>query len=254
MSITGYKVAVDEVTIHKAVRKIVHPITGEPLGHQNGNGETFFLDEVVAPEDISPDYLEALEDENHPLHATLTRKLVPVSDEPTLNEQYRLGLPFDGYDDMDEDEILAAMGVLPSAAVVRIVQWEQSHENRPRIAQWNIGYQETPLDRQEGNVPSAEPLEDVDNTKPVRNLVTRAIPDDGPVRPGEGITGTGDPAILPGEHPERDDDGDTPDEDTGPAVKKTAGRTRRSRRTRADSAADKSGDKGDGGGSGSGNS
>jgi hypothetical protein len=250
MATSGYKVLVDEVTVHKAVRKIVHPITGEPLGHQNGNGETFFLDEVIDPKDISPDIVAALDDEDHPLHDTLSRKLVAVSDSPTLNEQYRLGLPFEGYEEMDEDEILAAMSVLPSAAVKRIIDWEAANEGRPRIAQFNIGYQESPQDRQEGLVTSAAPSDNLDDKKPVRNLVTREVPEEGPVRPGEGITGTGDPAIPVGTHPERDDDGDTPDDDTG-APKRAAGRQRRSRRTRtaADKADDKSSeaDKGSGG-------
>jgi hypothetical protein len=232
MANQGYKVLVDELTVHKGVRKITHPITGESLGWQNGNGETFFRDEVIPASDMNPDWVEALEsgDEDNSLYVALSKKLEPVSDEPTLNEQARLGLPFAGFEDMEEDDILAAMKVLPSAAVTRIVEWEKSHDNRPRIATWNIGYGENTVDRQEGNV-GGEPVaeEDQDQDKAVRALSTRETPDDGPVVPGEGVTGTGDPQIPYGSRAAEEESGGG-----GSGGKVTnSPRTRRSRRPRS---------------------
>ena len=193
----GYEVLVDELTIHKAVRELAHPITGEKIGYQQGAGETWFLGEVVPAEAMNPEWVEALDEGEGPLFDALSDKLKPSSDEPALNEAFRMGLPFEGYDDMDEDDILAAMRVLPSAAVMRMKDWEAAHEGRPDIVNYNIGYGESPDDRQSGRIAQSED-EETDDTKPVRAMRTRTAEEGEPVIPGEGITGTGDPQVAPG--------------------------------------------------------
>src|SRR3954464_6323144 len=152
----GYEGLVDELTVHKAVRELQHPITGEKIGYQQGAGETWFLGEVIPADAINPEWVEALESGEGEMYEALSQKLKPSSDEPSLNEAYRMGLPFEGYDDMDEDEILAAMRVLPSAAVQRMKDWEAQNENRDAIANFNIGFGEAPDDRQTGRVGQVE--------------------------------------------------------------------------------------------------
>jgi hypothetical protein len=199
MANTGYKVLVDELTVHKAVRPLTHPVTGEEMGWQQGAGETWFLDEVIPAEAMNPEWAEALDSGEGPLFNALSGKLEPSSDEPVLNEQFRMGLPFEGYDDMDEDDILAAMRVLPSAAVQRMKDWEASKgdDAREAIVNFNIGYGESPDDRQSGRLSADEDAE-TDDSKPVRAIRTRTAEEGEPVVPGEGITGTGDPQVAPG--------------------------------------------------------
>lgn len=193
----GFEVLVDELTVHKAVRQLQHPITGDPMGYQQGAGETWFLGEIIPPEAMNPEWVEALESGEGELHDALSAKLKPSSDEPALNEAYRMGLPFEGYEDMEEDDILAAMRVLPSPAVMRIKDWEAAHEGRSVIADFNIGYGEGPDDRQSGRL-SPEEAEG-DENKAVRAIQTRDGSQEGePVVHGEGITGTGEPQVAPG--------------------------------------------------------
>jgi hypothetical protein len=198
MANNGYKVLVDELTVHKAVRPLTHPVTGEPTGWQQGAGETWFLDEVIPRESINPEWADALDSGEGDLFEALSGKLEASSDEPALNEAYRMGLPFEGYDDMDEDDILAAMRVLPSAAVQRMKDWEAQNENRDAIANFNIGFGEAPDDRQTGRVGQVED-EETDDNKPVREMRTRELdPETGEFQYGEGITGSGDPPVAPG--------------------------------------------------------
>jgi hypothetical protein len=197
MANKGYEVLVDELTVHKAVRALQHPITGEQTGWQQGAGETWFLGEVIPPEAMNPEWAEALESGEGSLFDSLSDKLKPSSDEPSLNEAYRMGLPFEGYDDMEEDDILAAMRVLPSPALMRIKDWEAAHEGRSMIADFNIGYGEGPDDRQSGRLSPEEAEGDPD--KAVRAIRTRDGSEEGePVVHGEGITGTGEPQVEPG--------------------------------------------------------
>jgi hypothetical protein len=199
MANKGYQVLVDELTVHKAVRPLTHPITGESMGWQQGAGETWFLDEVIPADQMNPEWAEALDSGEGPLYEALSEKLTPSSDEPVLNEQFRMGLPFEGYDDMDEDDILAAMRVLPSAAVQRMKDWEASKgdEAREDIVNFNIGYGESPDDRQSGRIAQQED-EELDESKPVRAIRTRQAEEGEMVVHGEGITGTGEPQVAPG--------------------------------------------------------
>jgi hypothetical protein len=198
----GYEVLVDELTVHKAVRELNHPITGEKIGWQQGQGETWFLGEVIPPEAINPEWAEALESGEGSLYESLKEKLKPSSDEPAVSDAVRMGMPFEGYDDMEEDDILAAMRVLPSATATRIKEWEaRQDEPRDAIVHFNIGYGVSPGDYQEGKVPGGDASTEGDESKPVRAIRTRqvaAVDEDGPTVPGEGVTGTGDPQVEPG--------------------------------------------------------
>ena len=49
-----FRVLVPELTIHKAVGELRDPINGVLLGVQQGLGKTYFEDEVVSAQDISP--------------------------------------------------------------------------------------------------------------------------------------------------------------------------------------------------------
>jgi hypothetical protein len=153
---------------------------------------------------------------------------------------------------MDEEDILAAMRVLPSAAVQRMKDWEaaKGDDAREAIADFNIGYGEGPDDRQSGRL-SPEESDEVDDTKPVRAIQTRDGSQEGePVVHGEGITGTGEPQVAPGTAAAKEAEDDS--SSSGGRVRRTGG-GRAGRRPRpATKKAPES--KEGGGGSGSGSS
>lgn len=230
---TGYEVLVPELTVHRKVGDLTDPITGRVIGYQQGQGKTYYKDEVIPAYAVSPAMIEALEDEDHESHEAVSKRIREVSSEPKSNTAKRLGLPFAGYDDMDEDEVLAAMRNLPSSAIQAVKAYESSEEGegRERILTYNLGFGESPIDRQEGRVSGDH--QDGDEDKAVARLKTREVPEEGLVEPGEGITGTGDPEIPHGQAAKEEEEG------SKPATR------RRSRRTRSS---------GGSGGSGSGNS
>ena len=126
---------------------------------------------------------------------------------------------------MDEDDVLNAMKMLPSAAINRIKEYESQRDDpRQRIVGYNVGFGESAVDRQEGRVSSD--LQDTDESKAAARLNTREVPDEGLVVPGEGITGTGDPQVSYGSR-EGDDDAPSPT-----AIKGTGRTARRGRRDR----------------------
>ena len=216
----GYKVLVDELTVHKTIAKLPQP-DGSTV-YQNGLGETYFRDEIIPDEKVAEDWREALESGEGALSDALKEKLEVSSDEGGSSAA-RLGVPFAGYDDMDEDDILNAMKVLPSAAISRIKEYEgQRDEPRQRLIGYNIGFGESSVDRQEGRVSSD--LQDTDENKPVTRINTRDVPEEGLVVPGEGITGTGDPQMSYGSR-----EGAQEGEEEAPAVDaiKGSGTTRR---------------------------
>lgn len=234
MATTGYEVLVDELTVHKEVAEL-RDKDNNLVGRQNGLGETWLFGEILPADAVSPDYREALEDSDHPLHEAISAKLRPVSDEPEQDGARRLGLPFDGYDEMDEDAVLAAMKNLPSAAIQRIKEWESSKDDaRERIANYNIGFGESPDDRQEGRVGSDVQESDTEN-KPTAKLKTRSVPEEGKVTPGEGVTGTGDPAIPYGssEEDKDDDNEEKPKSGSSASKSKRATAARKGRRERS---------------------
>lgn len=220
----------EQVTILKQTGVLTDPITGRELGIQQGLGKVFFKGEVVPVAEVSPIMIAALDDEDHPSHESVAKKIRYAGSDPKQNLEQRLGLPFAGYDDMEEEDIAATLPVLPSVTVERIKEYERANLNRTLIVDYNQGYGEHPDDRIEGRVSS--PHEDPDEDKSVNALTTREVTEDG-VQRGEGITGTGDPDIPHGTLKSEDEDSDRP---------KTA--KRRSRRARptakaGDSDADK---------------
>jgi hypothetical protein len=84
--------------------------------------------------------------------------------------------------------------MLPSAAIQRIKEYEGERDDpRERITGYSVGFGESSIDRQEGKVSSD--LQDTDESKAAVRISTREVPEDGPVVPGEGVTGTGDPQL-----------------------------------------------------------
>jgi hypothetical protein len=220
----GYKVLADEVTVHQTIASLPQP-DGSVI-HQNGLGQTYFRDEVIPDDKVAVDWREALDSGEGVLHDSLSKVLEQSSDDVSESSSARLGVPFAGYDDMDEDDVLNAMKALPSAAMLRIKEYEgQRDEPRQRIIGYNIGFGESSIDRQEGRVSSD--LQDTNEDKASARINVREVPDEGPVVPGEGITGTGDPQMSYGSR-EGDDD-DAPDVN---AIKGSGTTRRRGRRDR----------------------
>lgn len=236
-SIKGYEVLVDEVTVLQTIARLQQ--ADGSVFYQNGLGRTYLLGEVVPPDKVADDWKEALEAGEGSLYDAISRRLKAVSDEPVEDTAQRLSLPFDGYDDMDEDDLVRAMSVLPSATIQRIKEYESGREEpRERIVNYNIGYGESPDDRQfgKGGSEAAPP----DEGKAAGQIATRNVPDEGPVTHGEGVTGTGEPAVPPGTAAAVEA-GEQPPRATGTlkgAVKKAAegnksGGNRSSRRSRS---------------------
>lgn len=187
----GYEViGVDELTVPRTIATLQQ---GDgTVFYQNGMGRTYLRGEVIDPDKVADDWKIALDEgEDNSLYGHLVNKLRLVSDEPHEDIAGRLGLPFDGYDDMDAESIVRAMSVLPSATIQRIKTYEATRgaDARSEIVDYNIGFGEHPDDRQ-----LAQPQEvEVDPTKAAGRITTRNVPEDGPVQRGEGFTGTGDP-------------------------------------------------------------
>jgi hypothetical protein len=208
----NYEVLVPELTVHRQVGELRDPITDTVVGIQQGMGRTLTAGTIVSAADLSPILLEALENEDHPSHEAVSRKLRPVS----------------------EDSILAIMAVLPSAQVQAIKQYESLHDNRGTIVNYSIGFGESPEARQTGLVSSD--LDEPDEDKAVNKIRTRNVDPEADgeiVEPGEGITGTGERQIPPGTAAAQDDDGEP--------KKKVARRGRRPRPQQQQGGSDDSG-------------
>jgi hypothetical protein len=222
MATDTYEVLVPELTLHQVVAEL-RDKEGNVTGVQQGRGKTFFKGETVPASFVSPVLVDALEDDEHPAHESVSRKLKKSGQPVAVNVAVRFGLPFEGYDDAEEDDIIAAMRVLPSSTVQAIKQYESEHENRERIVFYNIGFGQSPGDREEdligGGVQEGNP------DKAVSNIQFREVPEEGPVQRGEGITGTGDPQVAYGTAAADDDDSE--ESNAGPHAK------RRSRRRAA---------------------
>lgn len=185
-----YEVTEEEVTILKTVSKLPQP--DGSFVYQNGLGRVYLKGEVIPASEVAEDWKEALESGEGALFDALESKLKKSSDE-AHESSARLGLPFVAYDEMEVGDIVNAMRALPSATVQRIKEFEsqRGEEARLEIVDFNIGYGENPLERQ--LTETEEPEDGLDEEKAVRVLKTREVPDDGPVVPGEGFTGSGDP-------------------------------------------------------------
>lgn len=227
MATDTYEVIADQYTIHKEVGRVSDPISGQTVDIQQGQGKVYFRGDVIPASEISPLLLDALNDEDHPSHDYVSKRLRESGDDPREALDARVGEPFAGYEEMDEDEVVNAMRNLPSRAITRIKEYEAAHDNREAIVGFNIGFKESPIARQTGKVSSD--LQDAADGKAVAKLTTREVPEEGVVTPGDGITGTGDPQIPHGSRKE-DDEGSS-----------RGTRQRRSRRTRTSGGDDKSG-------------
>jgi len=212
----GYKVLVDELTMHRTVSSLPQP-DGSTI-HQDGMGQTYYRDDVIPDEEVSKNIVAMLEEGGAAADA-LKEKLEKTSDEGGVSARAS-GVPFEGYDDMEEDDVLAALRTLPSAVGNRIKEYEATRdEPRERIVNYNTGFGESPMDRQEGRV--SGDLQDAAEGKAASRITTREVTDEG-VTPGEGVTGTGDPQAAYGSKK----DGEKGD------VKGTGLKTRRGRRDR----------------------
>lgn len=192
-----YEVLSDEYTVHRDIRQLVNK-EGEVTGRQLGLGKTHFLGEVIPDAEVGQAFKDALEDKDNENHEYVSKHLKKVSGDAKVNTKQRLGVPFAGYDDMDEDSIVAAMKHLPSGVIQAIKTYEGDYgESRSKIVNYNIGYATDPDARQEGRVGSGAVAEDdarleAMEEKATSKLVTRDVPEEGNVTLGEGVTGTGD--------------------------------------------------------------
>lgn len=223
MSADTYEVLVDGLTVHRQIGELTDPVSGQRTGIQQGDGRVYFKGDVIPASRVSPLLIEALENEDHPNHESVSRKIRKSGDEASESPGQRLGGPFDGYDEMSEEEVVAAMRNLPSATKRRIIQYEQATQNRGQIVNFNIGYGVDPDAHQEDRVGSEyqEPAED----KPSARVKTRNVPEEGNVEHGEGITGDGTPSIPPGTAASEEDGDENP---------LTRRRRRRPRKTETD--------------------
>ena len=95
----GYEVTgVEELTVLRTVSSL--PQADGSVLHQNGMGRTYLQGEVIPADMVAEDWKEALDSGEGPLYEALKDKLKPSSGEPSENIAQRLGLPFEGYDDM----------------------------------------------------------------------------------------------------------------------------------------------------------
>jgi hypothetical protein len=225
-------IGVDELTVPRTVSKLAQP-DGSFI-YQNGMARTYLQGETIAADDVAEDIREALDSGEGPLYEAIKDKLKKGSGEASEDIARRLGLPFEGYDDMEANDIVTAMSVLPSATIQRIKEYEGNRdEPRPEIVDYSIGYGESPVARQTTELEETE----LDENKAVRRLKTREVPEEGPVEPGEGFTGTGDAQIPYGVHAD-EEEGDEPTASAARASRAGKGRgsisTAKARRGRRD--------------------
>lgn len=195
MATESYRVLADELTLHQDVRALTNPMTGETVGYQRGRGRTYVEDDVISGDQVASIYKDALANSDHPLHESLSKKLQKVSDEPKENLSVRLGVPFEDYDEMEAEEVVRAMSVLPSATIQRIKEYESANKGREEIVNYDIGFGVHPKERMNTKLEPPEPDED----KTVREITTTDVDtESGDVELGEGVTGTGMPQVAHG--------------------------------------------------------
>lgn len=192
----GYKVLVDELTVHRDLRELKNK-EGEVTGRQLGLGKVHLRGEVIPDGQVGQVYKDALEDEDHEANSWVSARLEKVSDDASEDLAARLGLPFEEYGEMDEDDIVAAMRHLPSGTIQRIKTFEaQQDEPRDKIVYYSIGFGTDPDARQEGRTRAAtvenEDRAVAEEDKATAKLTTRDVPEEGTVQHGEGYTGTGE--------------------------------------------------------------
>lgn len=144
----NYKVkeGAGELIVPKSLGEI-KDVNGEFAGYKHVS-KTYFEGEVISRDDVSPAIVEALKNGDE----WISSRLEEVSDDASLNISARAGLPFEGYDDLSEEEVVTALRSLPGAAVAAIKAYEAERENRPEIVEYNAGLFEAPSDRVRGLV------------------------------------------------------------------------------------------------------
>jgi hypothetical protein len=165
----NYKVNVEALLVPKAIAELDDGNGNITYEHKN---VTYYYGEAVPRDEISPEILDALDeaDENNKLYQSLRDKLVPGEGSDALS--VRLGVPFAGYDDLDEDEVINLFRVAPGATVAVAKEYEARNQNRPKVLAYNVGTREGVTDRLDGNLSSErdDPAE-----KPTADIVTREV-------------------------------------------------------------------------------
>jgi hypothetical protein len=123
------EILVDEVTLHAETVPLTQD--GVVVGAQLGLGKTHFKGERVPKSEVAQVYLDALDDEDHPSHEAVSKRIKLSTADPQEDAMLRLGLPFPGYEDLEEDQIVALLPNLPSETVQRIKEWE-GKQDEPR--------------------------------------------------------------------------------------------------------------------------
>src|SRR5688572_23991713 len=128
----AYKVLVDELQVLEAIGEF-HDPNDNFVGYDHV-ANLWFKDEVIPDNKVSPVIKEAIEDEDNPLHDYYEDKLEAVGgSKEQLDLARRLGLPFDDYDSLEEDDVIAAFRVLSGPVIAAVKEYEAAHEGRERI-------------------------------------------------------------------------------------------------------------------------
>jgi len=219
----GYKVVLENdgsIVVPEALNK-------EPLRDMNGNevgydhlNHTYYNGEIIPNEKISPVVIEKLKstDENDKAAQRLQKVLVEVDENgESLDLKRRLGVPFEGYDDMEEDDIVAALHFLPGEAVQAVKDYEATRETpRYKVTSFNVGRRDNNFERVAGDPVRSSVRQDAAEGKASAALVTREVGED-TVQVGEGLQAsdalTHEEAVQAAEDNPKSSGGD---ESTGP--------------------------------------
>lgn len=187
----GYKVIADEVTVLEAIAEFRDPLTGEVTAYDH-RANTYLKGEVVPDNKVSPLIVQALEeaDDENPTYAHLKNLLEKEGDgnAEILDVTRRLGLPFDDYDSLSEEEVLNTLRVLSGPLVQAVKEYEAANAGRREILEYNAGTREGVLDRVEGKVIVSD-RQDAAEDKPTTDIQTRSV-EGTEITPGEGFTGS----------------------------------------------------------------
>jgi hypothetical protein len=138
--------------------------TGEVI-YRRGRGRIAYKGEVVDDGEVSAAILEALDDESHELHERVVKVLRRTSAKPRTADEKILNLPIEGYDDMDEDEVLGLLRAVRPEAAVQIKEYEKTRDQpRARILAYSVPHGLAPGDLNNGVGTGS--VEDAEEDKP----------------------------------------------------------------------------------------
>lgn len=166
MAKSYYEVTVPELTLLTSVGRTQDPVTGDIVSYQN-RSRLATLGEVISEDDISPDILRVLNDSDHPSHESVSKKLKKTTKSAA---KAGIGAPVEGYDEMDEEEIVQFLRNADSNTVSLVRQYERENEARPIIVNYNAGVRESDEMRSAGMVSS--PAQDSEEGKTAEALVS----------------------------------------------------------------------------------